>query len=139
MSQIDWPTLMNWIISGIIGAIFGIIGTWIAHRFARKRDDINWQRKLEEQKRQLILEQQQQSKERLREQILKDVNNPGVIRELSKEFRNIKGLFPQTLSELEAIQAVNAVLNLVLRRIEFEISEQASSASSTRSNKKFVN
>ena len=41
---IDWSILINWIISGLIGLIFGIAGAWATHRLDRKRDDITWER-----------------------------------------------------------------------------------------------
>jgi hypothetical protein len=65
---IDWATLVNWIISGLVGFIFGVIGTTLQHRLDRKRDDLAWQRKLEELQRQWEHENEVRLKELLRQQ-----------------------------------------------------------------------
>lgn len=52
MISIDWTQVINWIVSGAIGLLFGIIGGYITYKFERKRDDIQWEReklKLEQQ------------------------------------------------------------------------------------------
>lgn len=74
---IDLSTLINWIISGLIGLIFGVIGTALKYRFDRQRDDFAWERKLEEMRRQwehesevhlkrLIQEQQEKERDQIR-------------------------------------------------------------------------
>ena len=52
MSQIDWPTLVRWIIEGAVAFVFGLVGGWVAHHLARKRDDIAWQHREEELEKQ---------------------------------------------------------------------------------------
>jgi len=94
MSTIDWPLLINWIVSGLIGLVFGVISAWIAYRYERKRDDIAWQRekeKLQQQHRhdQELLEiqfeqkikelEQQLTREQtsqLRERLIQGIDNP---------------------------------------------------------------
>jgi hypothetical protein len=52
MISIDWTQIINWIVSGAIGLLFGVIGGYITYKFERKRDDIQWEReklKLEQQ------------------------------------------------------------------------------------------
>ncbi len=51
MLNIDWELMINWIVSGAIGLIFGLVGGYVTYRYDRRRDDVNWQRekiKLEE-------------------------------------------------------------------------------------------
>jgi len=43
----DAQSITNWIISGLIGLVFGIISAWVTHRYERKRDDISWQHEKE--------------------------------------------------------------------------------------------
>lgn len=94
MGQVDWALLTNWIISGLIGLLFGLIGGWVTYRFDRNRDDIAWQR--EKQKiqddwrhqkellevqfgqrlKELELQLKREENERLREALLKGVDNP---------------------------------------------------------------
>jgi len=94
MGQIDWILSMNWIISGFIGLLFGIIGGWATYRFDRKRDDIAWEREkqriqdewqhqrelLEVQFNQKLAELETQLRreenERLRSTLLRGVDNP---------------------------------------------------------------
>jgi len=97
LSQMDWLTLTNWIVSGAISLIFGLIGGWVAYRLERKRDDIAWERKQEELTRQFqhdkqLLEAQFEQKFRESEQrrleqqeaerravLLKGLDNPPVL------------------------------------------------------------
>ena len=44
----DWAQLYNWLIAGIIGGFFGFIATTITHQYTRRRDNEQWQRRLEE-------------------------------------------------------------------------------------------
>jgi hypothetical protein len=44
MSAIDTSVLVNWVISGFIGLIFGVISAWVTYRYGLKRDDISWER-----------------------------------------------------------------------------------------------
>lgn len=94
MGQIDWVVSMNWVISGLIGLIFGIIGGWATYRFDRKRDDIAWERDkqriqdewqhqkklLESQFEQRLVELEAELKreesERLRSTLLRGVDDP---------------------------------------------------------------
>ena len=94
MPPFDVSTTVNWIISGFIGLIFGIISAWITYRYARKRDDISWEREkgklqqqfkhdkeileLQSQKRIQELEQQlsQQQSSQLKEKLTEGLDNP---------------------------------------------------------------
>ena len=103
MPSLDIATLINWAVSGFIGLMFGIGSAWVTHRYQRQRDDIAWERekaKLREQfeheKRLLELQFQQRLKEleqqssqqqssRIRDEILKGVDNPDrAIQELQR-------------------------------------------------------
>lgn len=44
MPTVDWGLLVNWIITGAVGLVFGVIGGYATYRFDRKRDDLRWQR-----------------------------------------------------------------------------------------------
>jgi hypothetical protein len=44
MTSIDWPMLINWIVSGLIGLLFGVIGGYVTYRLERNRDDVRWER-----------------------------------------------------------------------------------------------
>jgi hypothetical protein len=83
MYSIDWALLTNWIVSGLIGLLFGLVGGYFTYKLEQKRDDIKWQR----EKHQLKLEWQQKLQEleikflredrvRLREELLRGVDNP---------------------------------------------------------------
>ncbi|RME60109.1 hypothetical protein D6779_02780 [Candidatus Parcubacteria bacterium] len=52
MTTIDWQTLINWLVSGFVGFIFGIGSSWVTYRYERKRDDIAWEREKEKLKQQ---------------------------------------------------------------------------------------
>ncbi len=87
MATIDFPTIINWIGSGFIGLIFGVVGAWVAYRYERKRDDISWEREkeklqqqfthdrdiLELQFQQRIIELEKQLSEQQRSQIREDL------------------------------------------------------------------
>ena len=107
MTPIDIPTLLNWLVPGIIGLLLGTFSSWLANRYQRRRDDIAWAREqeklkqnFEHEKSMLALQFQQKLEEleqqlslqksaRLREQILKDVDDANrVIREI----RTFEGL-----------------------------------------------
>ena len=78
MPTIDWALLINWIVSGFIGFVFGMISAWISYRYERKRDDIAWQRereKLQEQHRhdlELLEKQFQQKMIELEQQLARE-------------------------------------------------------------------
>ncbi len=94
MGQTDWALLINWVTSGFIGLVFGIIGGWVTYRRDRRRDDIAWQKEKqkfqedwEHQKELLEIQFEQRLKEhelqitreeneRLRNTLLQGVNNP---------------------------------------------------------------
>lgn len=108
MPSLDTATLINWVVSVLIGLVFGIGSAWVTHRYQRQRDDIAWERektKLREQfeheKRLLELQFQQRLKEleqqssqqqssRVRDEILKGVDDPDkTIEELQRARRRI--------------------------------------------------
>lgn len=47
MPTINTTEILNWTISGLIGLFFGIISTWVTHRFQLKREKIAWEREKE--------------------------------------------------------------------------------------------
>lgn len=94
MGQIDWAILINWIVSGFIGLVFGILGGWVTYRRDRIRDDIAWQREkqqfqedwqrqkelleiqFDQRLKELELQFSREENERLRNTLLKGVDNP---------------------------------------------------------------
>ena len=71
--MIDWSMLVNWIITGLLGVVFGTSSAWVAYRYNRKRDDIKWERdrtRREEdwQREQEKLRQQWTHEQQLREE-----------------------------------------------------------------------
>lgn len=94
MGQIDWALIINWIVSGFIGLVFGIIGSWVTYRRDRNRDDIAWQREkqrfqedwrhqkelseiqFEQKLKELELQFKREENERLRSTLLRGVDNP---------------------------------------------------------------
>jgi hypothetical protein len=59
----NWATLINWIVTGLLGVIFGAASAWVAYRYQRKRDDIKWKREKEQRQEEL----QQYKEKRLEE------------------------------------------------------------------------
>ncbi|MEM4234688.1 MAG: hypothetical protein QXU75_06040 [Candidatus Methanomethylicaceae archaeon] len=113
MPLLDIGTLVNWLVSGFIGLIFGIGSAWVTYRYQRRRDDIAWEREKEKLREQFehdkrMLEQQfqqrikeleyqlsQQQSLRLREEILKGVDNPAkAIEELQRAEQMIYAPLP---------------------------------------------
>ena len=89
MPSIDISILINWIASGIIGLIFGIIGSWVAHRYDRKRDDISWEREKEKLQQQFkhdieLLELQSQQRISELEKQLSEQQNLKIRDELTR-------------------------------------------------------
>ncbi len=100
MLTIDTTILVNWIVSGFVGLIFGIISAWITYRYERKRDDAAWEREKEKLQQQFnhdiyLLEMQhqqrikefetqliEQKRESINKELLKGIDNPG--REIEK-------------------------------------------------------
>lgn len=62
----DWTTLVNWIISGVIGFSFGALGAMVKYRFDRKRDDLAWERRLEELRQQWEYERKENERREIR-------------------------------------------------------------------------
>jgi hypothetical protein len=69
MPAIEIPTLINWIIAGLIGLVFGTASAFFTYRFERRRDDLKWQRELEKLRIEFELQALQQQKEHEQEQI----------------------------------------------------------------------
>jgi hypothetical protein len=110
MPAIDTSTLVNWLVSGLIGLVLGFASAWVTHRYQRQRDDVGWERekaKLEEQfehdKEMLELQFQQRIKEleqklqhdqgtALRAELTKGIDNPDeVIGNLQRAKARIAG------------------------------------------------
>ena len=47
MVVLDISKLIEWVVAGLVGFIFGVAGAWVAYRFERRRDDIAWSRERE--------------------------------------------------------------------------------------------
>jgi len=93
MPPIDWSTLVNWMVSGLAGLFFGVIGAWTAHRLERRRDDLAWQREQEKMRaewtkevellklqfeqrlKELDLQSQREESKRLRDELLSGVDD----------------------------------------------------------------
>jgi len=110
MSQIDWSTLVNWLVTGFIGFMFGALGAFITYRLERRRDDIAWERDRRKQlelfahEREILQTQFQQKLEeikmqfqredniRTRQELLRGIDNPleaiVVLHEAISEFTN---------------------------------------------------
>jgi hypothetical protein len=101
MPSLDISTLINWLVSGFIGLIFGVGGAWVAHRYQRQRDDIAWKREkeklrkqFEHDKKMLQLGFEQKLREveqqRIRENLLRGVESPDrTIEELQRAKQRI--------------------------------------------------
>lgn len=107
MPTLDTTALFNWIISGLIGLIFGSIGAWYTHRLQIKRENLAWQREKEklqerfEQEKSLLeiqfnqklleLEKQatQQQSNQVRTEILKGVENPEEVISRYKKYQEL--------------------------------------------------
>jgi hypothetical protein len=94
MVSLHITSVMNWVISGFIGLLFGIIGAWATHRFQKERDSIAWESEKEKLREQFeyekrlievqfeqrlieyVRQSEQQQRQRIREEILKGVDNP---------------------------------------------------------------
>ena len=94
MPPIDWALLINWLVTGFIGLLFGVIGGYVTYRQERKRDDIKWAREKEQlelswkhDKEQMELSWQQKLQEleiqfirddqnKLRQELLRGIDNP---------------------------------------------------------------
>jgi hypothetical protein len=61
--MIDWSTFVNWIITGLLGIVFGTGSAWVTYRYNRKRDDTQWERD-----RKLREEDWQREQQKLKEQ-----------------------------------------------------------------------
>jgi len=97
MPQIDSSTLANWLMSGFVGLVFGIIGAWVTHRLNRVRDDIAWEREktrlqqqwqheresleaqFQQRLKELELQFRREDVEHLKEYILRGIDDPTVI------------------------------------------------------------
>ena len=129
--EIDWATFINWMISGFIGLLFGIIGGWVKYRFDRQADDLKWHREVERERQRLesewrhdfnILQTQldqqfqqrmkeleigydREDKERLRNELLKDIDRA-----------------TQAINELSAIKhmKVEERLEREIHRVDYE-------------------
>ncbi len=117
--NIDWATVINWLGSGLIGALFGILGGWASFRFAMKRDEINWKRELDEKNKQREIEQQYLSRQQIIQSLTKDINNPGVIKKLAAEFDQLHtGFIPNESNSLRNVQLIQLSLQFILEKLE---------------------
>ncbi len=42
--MIDWATFTNWVITGLLGVVFGTASAWVTYRYNRERDNLRWER-----------------------------------------------------------------------------------------------
>ncbi|MBM3126575.1 MAG: hypothetical protein FJZ87_16145 [Chloroflexi bacterium] len=136
MNWIDISTMPDLIISGFVGLLMGIIGSWVAHRFERKRDDIAWARESEKLKEQfnqekelltiqfqlklkeMQLEEQRAGALQLRSELLRGVDNPEdalrglriITERLRKEKRGSHLVYPADLYALPLLSHIEAIL-----------------------------
>lgn len=140
MQQIDLPTIVSWLVSGSIGALFGALGAWVVYRFERKRDDIAWARDRKKQleeflhERELLESQfQQRLKEiqvqiqredssKLRQDLLRGIDNPrealAIIHDSMKEFTDshFLGLSENHSKEMDLIFRIEKMLGEFLSK-----------------------
>jgi hypothetical protein len=130
MMQIDWPTLTNWVVAGLIGAVFGACGAWVTYRLERRRDNIAWERDrkkqldsfahesklLEKGFQQRLTEIEMQFRRedvmKTRQDLLKGIENPleavQVLHNAVSEFtgRRSMGLSDSQSKEMELLQGI---------------------------------
>ena len=137
MPALDTTAILNWIISGFIGLIFGGIGAWYTHRLQLKREKLSWQREIEklqvekekekerlqetfeQEKILLTLQFQQKSYEleqqialqqssQIRAEILKGTDNPA---EVISRFENYKRLISNLKPSDLTVRAMDSFLD----------------------------
>ena len=69
MPVLDLPNLINWIVAGLIGFVFGAVSALLTYRLERRRDDLKWQRELEKLRLEFALQSLQRRKEYEQEKI----------------------------------------------------------------------
>jgi len=119
----DIPFIINTIFVAAVGSFFGsIVGVWVSHHYQKKRDDITWERDKDKLKAQFAhdmelaqvqfqyklneLEQQfrQQQSIQLRNEIMRDVNNPeAVIQAIEKVQHIVDELKGRSPSEIRVL------------------------------------
>jgi hypothetical protein len=137
MPELDTASILNWAISGLIGLIFGAIGSWYTHRLQLSREKLAWQRekerlqedknreremlqeRFEQEKILLKLKFQQEVLERekqfasqqssqVRAEILKGTDNPA---EVIRRFENFKRLFSNIKPSEIAVKEMDSFLD----------------------------
>lgn len=66
--MIDWPAFANWIITGLLGVLFGTASGWVTYRYQRRQDDIKWEREKELRREDWQREQEKMKQQWEREQ-----------------------------------------------------------------------
>ncbi len=119
-NNIDWSLIINWIVSGLIGAFFGALGIWIAYGFNRKRDDTNWKRQIEQEQNEWKREIKEKERQKIVEQLTQDINNPQIIKNLTDEFRRKNlGLLGE-LNVVEISQIIQSANQFVIEKLNKE-------------------
>jgi hypothetical protein len=140
MEQIDLPTIVNWLVSGFIGALFGAIGAWVVYRFERKRDDIAWARdrkkqldefmhdkelletQYQQRLKELQVQTQREESAKLRQDLLRGVDSPreaiAIIHNSIKGFTDghFLGLHESQSKEMDLISEIERMLREFLSK-----------------------
>ncbi len=135
MPPIDWALLINWLVTGFIGLFFGVIGGYLTYRLERKRDDIRWAREKEQlelswkhdkEQMELIWQQKLQELEihflrdeqnRLRQDILKGIDNPRAT--IEQYIHNRESVLRQTNVEIiKSLIATGSISRSMIEQIE---------------------
>lgn len=140
--------MVDWLISGSIGLVFGLFSAWVAYRFQRRRDDIAWAReklKLQEQfahEKELLERQFQDRAEKLKESELRESLTRGVdnaekeIKALVSSINFISSsgghLSPVSANELRRLASELAARVGDVRSVIFAIDSQMSGVRITR-------
>lgn len=109
--------LINLLTTGMIGFVFGVASTWVAHLYQRKRDDIAWQREKEKLQQQFQRDNiaWHHEKEKLQQQFQHDEEK------LKQQFQHDKDLlemgYQQKLIDVEN-QKVERIREKLIQGLE---------------------
>lgn len=136
MPPIDWTILINWIVTGFIGLVFGIIGGYATYRYDRKRDELQWEREIaklaqqwkhEQEQMEIVWQQKLQELEiqfireeqsRLRGELLRGIDNPSreiqIITQSIKRVKQEVRLYCEMVSSLTTLGLLDRVRSYYL-------------------------
>lgn len=70
----NWLMFSNWVITGLLGVLFGTASGWVTYRYQRRQDDIRWEREKEhrredwQREQEKMKQQWEQEQQKLRQQ-----------------------------------------------------------------------